>query len=225
LISTPAMGSVAPVARPSKNGGSTPERLVATAERLFAERGIEAVSLRDITNACKANSAAIHYHFGSKDELVRAILEHRAAELGKRRDARLVTIEHSRRPTLRQVVSALVVPTAELAAADAHGGRYYIGFLAAMLERPETAAIIDDVFGEQMSRYLAALERVLPDLPDEVRVLRFAFAKDFINRALAYPDRGVRLWVESHAPSTIPGITEHVVDFLVGAFRAPVTTD
>ena len=152
------------MARPSKAGGSTPERIVATAERMFAERGIEAVSLRDITNACQANSA------------------------------------------------------------DEHGGRYYLGFVAAMLERPETAAIIDDVFGEQMNRYLDALERVLPDTPAEVRIMRFAFAKDFINRALAYPDRGVRMWVDSHAPATSVAITDHVVDFLVGAFRAPVSS-
>jgi AcrR family transcriptional regulator len=212
------------VARPSKTGGSTPERIVATAERLFAERGLEAVSLRDITNACEANSAAIHYHFGSKEELVRAILEHRAAELAKRRDAYLAIVEQSRKPRLRQVVRALVLPTAELALEDEHGGRYYIGFLAAMLERPDTAAIIDDVFSDQMTRYLDALARVLPDVPADVRVLRFAFAKDFINRALAYPDRGVRMWVDSHAPSTSASITDHVVDFLVGAFRAPVSS-
>jgi AcrR family transcriptional regulator len=212
------------VARPSKTGGSTPERIVATAERLFAERGLEAVSLRDITNACDANSAAIHYHFGTKDDLVRAILEHRAAELAKRRDAYLVLVEQSQRPRLRQVVRALVLPTAELALEDEHGGRYYIGFLAAMLERPETAAIIDDVFSDQMARYLDALERVLPEVPADVRVLRFAFAKDFINRALAYPDRGMRMWVDAHAPSTRAAITDHVVDFLVGAFRAPVSS-
>jgi AcrR family transcriptional regulator len=212
------------MARPSKAGGSTPERIVATAERMFAERGLEAVSLRDITNACQANSAAIHYHFGSKDELVRAILEHRAAELAKRRDVYLAAIEAGRRPTIRQVVQALVLPTAELATEDEHGGRYYIGFLAAMLERPETAAIIDDVFGDQMTRYLDALERVLPDTPADVRILRFAFAKDFINRALAFPDRGVRMWVDTHAPSTTATITTHVVDFLVGSFRAPVSS-
>jgi AcrR family transcriptional regulator len=212
------------VARPSKSGGSTPERIVATAERLFAERGLEAVSLRDITNACEANSAAIHYHFGSKDELVRAILEHRAAELAKRRDAYLVLVEQSRRPRLRQVVRALVLPTAELAAEDEHGGRYYIGFLAAMLDRPDTAAVIDDVFSDQMTRYLDALAQVLPEVPADVRTLRFAFAKDFINRALAYPDRGVRMWVDTHAPSTSAAITDHVVDFLVGAFRAPVSS-
>jgi AcrR family transcriptional regulator len=218
------MGRVARVARPPKTPGSTPERLIATAERLFAERGIEAVSLRDITNAARANSAAVHYHFGSKDELVRATLEHRAAELAKRRDGYLVAIEHSRRPTVRQVVAALAMPTAELAADDEHGGRYYVGFLAALLERPETAAIIDEVYGDQMSRYLDALARVLPDLPADVRVLRFAFAKDFINRALAHPERGMRLWIEQHAPATVPTLAAHVVDFLVGAMRAPVST-
>lgn len=180
--------------------------------------------MRDITTASGANSAAIHYHFGSKDELLRAILEHRAAELAKRRDAYLSRIERARRPTVRHVVQALVLPTAELVHDDAHGGRYYVGFLAALLERPDTAAVIDDVFGEQVSRYLTALERVLPQVPAEVRLVRFAFAKDFINRALAHPDRGMRMWITAHEPATADEITEHVIDFLIGAFRAPVSS-
>ena len=210
------------MARAPKSNGSTPERLVATAERLFAERGVEAVSLRDITNAAAANTAAIHYHFGSKEELIRAILEHRAAEIGKRRDVYLTVIEQARKPTLRQVVAALVLPMAELTTEDEHGGRYYVGFLAALLERPENVALIDAIFGEQTNRYLAALERVLPNMPNDVILLRFAFAKDFINRSLALPDRGMRLWIEQHAATTTPEFTEHVIDFLEGAFRAPI---
>jgi AcrR family transcriptional regulator len=211
------------MARPPKAEGATPDRLIATGERLFAERGIEAVSLRDITTAARANTAAVHYHFGSKEELVRAILESRAAELAKRREVFLTAIERARKPSVRQVVEALVLPTVELAADDEHGGRYYIGFLAALLERPETAAIIDEVYGDQVSRYLEAIERALPDLPADVRLLRFAFAKDFINRVLAHPDRGMRLWVQQHAPATVPDMAGHVVDFLTGALRAPVS--
>jgi AcrR family transcriptional regulator len=211
------------VARPSRISGSTPERLIATAERLFAERGIEAVSLRDITTAAKANTAAVHYHFGSKEALVRATLEHRADELGKRRDIYLTALEQRRRITVRDVVVAYVAPTAELAAEDEHGGRNYVGFLAALLERPETAGIIDEVFGEQTDRDLAALERVLPKIPAEVRLLRFAFAKDFINRALTGSGRGMRLWVEHHVPATPADLTEHIIDFVVGALSAPVT--
>ena len=157
------LSSVHAVGRPPKTAGSTPERIVATAERLFAERGIEAVSLRDITNSCGANSAAIHYHFGSKERLLRAILEHRAAELAKRRDAHLTVIEQSRRPTLRQVVEALVVPTADLVHDDAHGGRYYVGFLAAMLERDDSAVDAEAVTAELVLQ----LERSLRRMPED----------------------------------------------------------
>lgn len=203
---------------------TTPQRLILAAERLFAERGIEGVTVRDITSEAGANTAAMHYHFGSKEALLRAVLMHRGAELAARREALLDRVERARRPTIRMVVEALVVPTAELAADDEHGGRYYVGFLAALLDHPEHLHLIDEVFDEQIGRYLAAVARVTPGLDDEVRALRFGLAKDFVNRALASPGRGVRLWVETHAPATLPELTEHVVDFLVGAFAAPCRT-
>jgi AcrR family transcriptional regulator len=209
------------VAAPTTRTESTADRLVSAAERLFAERGIEAVTVRDITKAASANTAAMHYHFGSKEVLLRAVLERRAAELRDRRDALLREVESSAEPTLRLVVESLVVPTAELAADDRHGGRYYVGFLASLLDHPGYLSLIDELFDEQMRRYLAAIARVTPHLSPEVRELRFGLAKDVVNRALALPGRGVRLWVEAKLAPTVPDLTNHVVDFLVGAFAAP----
>jgi AcrR family transcriptional regulator len=203
------------VAAPLARTESTADRLVSAAERLFAERGIEAVTVRDITTAASANTAAMHYHFGSKEVLLRA------AELRDRREALLCQVEAATEPTLRLVVESLVVPTAELAADDRHGGRFYVGFLAALLDHPEYLSLIDELFDEQMRRYLAAIARVTPDLSPEVRELRFGLAKDVVNRALALPGRGVRLWVEAKLAPTVPDLTDHVVDFLVGAFSAP----
>jgi AcrR family transcriptional regulator len=52
------------------------EQIVLAAERLFAERGLDGVSLREIGAAVgNANNSAVQYHFGSKDQLVRAIFE------------------------------------------------------------------------------------------------------------------------------------------------------
>ncbi|MDP2774389.1 MAG: helix-turn-helix domain-containing protein, partial [Nocardioides sp.] len=48
----------------------TERRLLLAAERLFAQQGIAATSLRSIMAAAEANVAAVHYHFGSKDELL-----------------------------------------------------------------------------------------------------------------------------------------------------------
>lgn len=63
----------------------TPARLVEAAQRLFAEGGEESTSLRAITRAARSNAAAVHYHFGGRDELLRAVLERYLAPLNERR--------------------------------------------------------------------------------------------------------------------------------------------
>ena len=55
----------------------TRTRLLDSAEQLFAERGIDATSLRAITTAAGANLASVNYHFGSKDELFREVVSRR----------------------------------------------------------------------------------------------------------------------------------------------------
>src|SRR5450631_4411815 len=56
------------------SGDATRKRILKSAERLFAKSGIDAVSIRDITDAAGVNTAAIHYHFGSKSGLIEALL-------------------------------------------------------------------------------------------------------------------------------------------------------
>ena len=60
--------------------------LIYAAEKLFAEHGIASVSLRQINQAANhRNIAAAHYHFGSRDGLVKAVLHHRWHRLDRRR--------------------------------------------------------------------------------------------------------------------------------------------
>jgi AcrR family transcriptional regulator len=67
----------------------TQERILDAAEALFARQGILATSLRSITTRAGVNAAAIHYHFGSKQALVSAILRRRIAPLSEERIRRL----------------------------------------------------------------------------------------------------------------------------------------
>ena len=68
------------MARPSAR-----ERLLDCAERLFAEHGVGGVSLRGINAEAGLSPAALHYHFGSKEALVQALLERRMSSLMDRR--------------------------------------------------------------------------------------------------------------------------------------------
>jgi AcrR family transcriptional regulator len=56
----------------------TKERILDTAERLFAERGYSATSLRAIIAEADVNLASVHYHFDSKEALLEAVFLRRA---------------------------------------------------------------------------------------------------------------------------------------------------
>ena len=71
----------------------TKERILDTAEGLFAEHGFPATSMRDITNAAGVNLAAINYHFGSKESLLIAVLQRRTLPINTARLSRLDALE------------------------------------------------------------------------------------------------------------------------------------
>ena len=88
----------------------TPARILDAAEDLFAGQGIHATSLRSITQRAGVNSAAIHYHFGDKQALVRAIVARRVAPVHQERIQRLERLEAGSRPTPEQLLEAYLGP-------------------------------------------------------------------------------------------------------------------
>jgi AcrR family transcriptional regulator len=92
----------------------TRNRLLDEAERLFAERGFEATSVRDITAAAGANLAAVNYHFGGKDKLYREVFRRRLTAVKEQREAAVhaaaerphVTLEH----LVRSFTEAVLAP-------------------------------------------------------------------------------------------------------------------
>src|SRR4051794_28115321 len=103
-------------------------RLLDAAERLIGERGVDAVSLRAINAAAESNVAAAHYHFGSKEALVRAVLDRRMAVLAEERYARLADLAHEPAPSARAVAEVVVRPLFDLSYDD--DGTSYVRFLA-----------------------------------------------------------------------------------------------
>ena len=65
---------------------TTPDRLLDAAARLFAERGVDNVSIAEIVRAAgQRNTSAVHYHFGSRDEILRAVLARHVPAIAERR--------------------------------------------------------------------------------------------------------------------------------------------
>src|SRR5947199_10784893 len=88
----------------------TRESLMDAAESLFAERGIQAASLRAITERAAANLAAVHYHFGSKEGLVRAVFSRRLKPASDQRLELLAACDLTAADAVEQVLRAFLTP-------------------------------------------------------------------------------------------------------------------
>lgn len=209
--------------RKNEAGRETRERILNEAERLFAQHGLDAVSVREITDSADVNTAAIHYHFGSKHDLIAAILDRRAAPFAARREELLSELEEADDLDLRSVVRAMVLPTIELTH-DQQGGEHYVAFLAQLGSHAELMPMIAEAYDAGIERFMKVLTHVTPDLPHDVRELRWAIAKDLVNRLVGQPNGQVRLWVEARSPGSMDDMLNVLTDVVAGIFAAEVTT-
>ncbi|MHA4817445.1 TetR/AcrR family transcriptional regulator [Streptomyces aculeolatus] len=156
---------------PTPRATATRTRLLDAAERLFAEHGFAATSLRTVTDAADANVAAVNYHFGSKEGLLRAVVERAMASVNRERLRLLGELRAAARPPgAADLVRAFVTTGAHLGDPQA-GGADLRPFLGRLVCEPDPA--IRRLFGAEVApvegEYLAALTEVLPHLtPAEV---------------------------------------------------------
>ena len=115
------------------------------AEQLFLRSGL-GVSVRDITDAAGQNGAAIHYHFGSRDALVGAVIARRAHDLAARRRAALQTLRDAPTPpTIRDVVAGLVGAYVGMVEAEGPDAQRWVDLMHALwLERSPALAFMSE---------------------------------------------------------------------------------
>jgi AcrR family transcriptional regulator len=197
----------------------TRQQLILAAERLFAERGIDGVSLREINLAAKQrNTSAAHYHFGSKDALIDAIFEFRRTEVGKRRDEMLDALEQGgRAEDVRALAEALVMPLAAEVHRGPESGRY-LEFLAHLfLTSPMQVGDILRKHQAAEARWIAMSSRALPNIPRRVLWTRLLLMGRHVVISLAvYQRRGLGV-----AEVGFEAYLSDMVDAVAGYLSAP----
>lgn len=202
---------------------ATRARLVATAERLFAERSIDAVSMNEIQRAAEQkNKSALQYHFGTKDQLVAAILEKHAPGVDLRRESMLDAIEARDPADVRALVAALVFPVAEKLD-DRDGGRDYLIVASQLVGRPTAPLVRPSVVGSSrgVDRLVRLLTRACPEIPEQLRMSRWVLVTGMLFHGLADFAR-----LSSSESPTIPASARELyVNNLVDAIAAIITTN
>ncbi len=162
---------------------STKERILDTAEHLFAEQGFASTSMRQLTGHAEVNIAAVNYHFGSKDNLVAEVFRRRMDVMSY---ARLDQLKRARKhapAALDDVLRAFIEPALALSQ-DRQGGTAFVRVLArAYAERNERLRqFLSDNYGHVLREFSHALAECLPQLDKETLHWRL----DFVAGALTY---------------------------------------
>lgn len=114
----------------------TQDRMIRTAERLFADRGIESVSLSEINRAAgQRNKSALHYHFGSRDGLLKAILGRHHADIEAARSKMMDEYGELRAAPLEDLLDIAVRPIASMLDSE-DGGPEYLRIMAQLMSTP-----------------------------------------------------------------------------------------
>ncbi|WTW93523.1 TetR family transcriptional regulator [Streptomycetaceae bacterium NBC_01309] len=192
-------------------------KLLDAALLLFARDGIEAVSMREIRLAAgQRNSAATQYHFGSKEGILKALLDDVLPPVVARRRDLLAAATPDEPRTIAEVA---VTPLAELATGDDRQ-RAVIRFLSQLVDdENRSLARLTDLLGDTVAADATALLRAwIPDVPREVMDERILVGLTGVTHACAFYARGV-----DAGRRRDPGLfADNLVDMFIGAMSAPV---
>jgi len=214
---------------PTPRSLATRARLIGAAERLFAERSIEAVSLNEISKAAgQRNSSVCQYHFRNKQGLLRAILDKHVPGIATAREALLEQLRRSGRPPgLRALVRAFVQPVAAKLH-DADGGREFVRINAQLIAlytlSVQGVPVSPLKLGLHADRFFEELRRVLraAGIPEAVVQQRLMLAAVLVFHGL---DDHVRMLDAASRRAATRGTTLFIAnleDSLVALLSAPM---
>ncbi|MCC6857948.1 MAG: TetR family transcriptional regulator [Bryobacterales bacterium] len=205
----------------------TKQRILDAAERLFAERGYAGVSLRTIVAKAGVNLASVHYHYRSKEELLKAVFARRLEPLNRERLAALDDLElrlrEEQTPPVECVLEAFLAPVFRLAEDEERGGPVFMRLVGLMYG--ESGDLVRMLFMQQMTevaeRFYRAFARALPELSREEIYWRLFFMVGVMAHTMRASDQLQLISGGLCKLGNAEVMTARVVHFLAAAMRAP----
>ena len=198
----------------------TRDRLLDSAERLFAENGVDATSLRHITNDAEANLASVNYHFGSKEELFRQVFSRRVGPINRERLNLLDACEAQGTPSLECVLEAFLAPALRLRSDPEQGGEHFMCLMGRLFSEPrEWKMLIVSEFSEVFQRFGTALQKALPKHSREELTWNLFFTIGSMAHLMTAGDLLKTITEDRCDPADVEGTLRRLVDFSAAGFR------
>lgn len=204
-------------------------RILDAAELLFTEHGFEATTLRQITGVAEVNLAAVNYHFGSKEALIREVFRRRLTWLNQQRLKELDRLEAEAgdapvKPS--RILEVFFGVALKMAADTEGGGRTFMRLLGRTYSKPSefVRGFLAEEYAAVIARFKAALIKALPGVPGKEILWRFHFMLGAMSYAISGAD-ALHIVAEGDLDD---GDTEalyaRLMSFMLGGLRAPLPT-
>lgn len=210
---------------------STKTQILDAAEKLFAEFGFDATSLRAVTRTAGVNLAAVNYHFGTKEGLFRAVFARRIEPLNQERLERLSDIvaaadAQNTTPVLEDLLRAMLEPALRVALEP--GGADFLRLMGRMHADPDVAKThqaVLELFGELRLQFIPRFAAALPELPEVELMWRLHFVFGAMANTMTC---GATLeWLTDGRCTTsdVAAAVARLVAFAAAGLRAPCPPD
>lgn len=208
--------------RPPKQGDTAlRERILDEAEMLFAKRGYEAVSTRDVARGVRATSAMIHYYFNTKRELFDAVFARRADIVNADRMQALDAYEAAAGANveLEGAIAAFLRPAlGRLEESD--GWRHYLALVAQVGNKHEWGGeVMTRSFDPVIQRLISIIRKALPEAADVDLYWAYHFLSGALLLTLSETDRIDRLSGGQCRSTDIAAIEPRMIAFAAAGFR------
>ena len=210
-----------------REDGSTRRRLLEIAEEVFAERGFERTSLRDLTRRAGANLASVSYHFGSKTGLLEALLGRKIAAVN---DQRIDLLEAAKQTAggapvpVRGIVRALIGPL--MARGEQFNNPCMVMMSRMLMEQPEFAEkIFEKHFAKVHRAFREEFNRTLPALSHDDITWRLHFTVALMLGAINQRHRIKYLSSGALDAEDWATTERHLIEFITAAWLAPASVE
>ncbi len=207
---------------------TTKNKILDSAENLFAVKGFNGTSLREITSQAEVNLAAVNYHFGSKKELIKAVMSRYMNELSPRLEVALQKIcEDEKKPTLIEVFSAFIEPLLWLNEFRNNGTSTFLQLLGRGYTDSQGFLrwFLTTQYPNVISNFVKAIQKAYPELTTEDIFWRLHFTMGTIVFTMSSSDALIDI-AQNDFDKTIDisGVIERVIPYIAAGVAAPITS-
>lgn len=204
---------------PSKRSLATRERILDAAETVFADKGFDGATMRDIALAAGQPLGLVHHHGGGKEGLFHQTVARRAETLSRARLKALADLREADALTLESVLAAFLRPFFALAQAEP-GWHAYARLIALASTDTRWRAVTEQCFDPTAAIFLNEIMTLVPDLSQPEAAEGFVFVVSAMLALLTSQPRIAALGGEAAGEDAQ---LDHLIRFAAAGFsrRAP----